>query len=132
MKEEIQNTMTGLELLHDWLGEGDPVTPLLAEFRANRCIMGNDGEPCPMNVAPNWWDKVKSAVATVIRAQLEIKNGMNLKLTNEGHLHMCQQCGCCLKLKCWVPTKHIKEHTPPEKLQFMPSFCWIKRELEST
>lgn len=132
MKEEIQNTLGGIELLHDWLGEqGEPVTPILANFRASRCLTGNNGDPCPMNVAPNWWDKVKNAVAFVIKAQLQLKHGMNLRLSHEDNLNMCQQCGCCLKLKCWVPTKHIKEHTAPDKLQFMPDYCWIKRELQT-
>lgn len=124
---------TGIEVLTDWLGAGgSPVDPMVATFRAQRCLIGNDGQPCPKNVQPNWWDRVKHTIADWIRAGLELKNRMNLHLAEDPKLHMCAGCGCCLQLKVWVPTKHIKAHTAPEKLADFPDYCWMKRELTET
>ena len=128
--DEIKQDMTGAALLRDWLGDdGIPVNEMIAEFRAQRCIMGNDGEPCPLNSHENWWDKVKHAVADWIRAQLSLKHKMNISLADDPHLHMCSACGCCLKLKVWVPNKHLRDHTSKEVLDKTVSYCWMRKEL---
>lgn len=129
--EEIKNDMNGLSLIDDWLGDrGVPVAPILANFRAQRCIHGNDGKPCPRNVEPNWWDRVKSMIAETIRLELEIKNRLNMHTDEEESLNMCGACGCCMKLKVWTPIEHIKNHTSKEQLAKMPEhYCWIRKEL---
>lgn len=128
--DEIKNTISGAAALADWLGAGgSPVDPMVANFRAQRCLTGNNGAPCDLNVQPNWWDRVKSEIARWIRAELELKNRMALKVDGEDKLHMCKNCGCALPLKVWVPTRHIRDHTDAEKLKTYPEWCWIKREL---
>jgi hypothetical protein len=122
---------TGIAVLTDWLGEGgSPVDRMVAAFRSERCLIGNNGQPCPNNVQPNWWDRVKHKIADWIKAELELKNRMNLHLAEDSKLHMCSACGCCLQLKVWTPTKHIRAHTTPEKISELPNWCWMKRELE--
>lgn len=114
----------------DWVGEGAvPVDQMVAEFRASRCMSGNNGDPCPLNGAENWWDWAKHVVAMWIRRELEIKNELNLSVKDEQRLHMCKACGCCLRLKVWVPIKHLREHTSTEQLNKMPDYCWMKRDL---
>lgn len=128
--QEIANDLNAIAALNDWLGDGGrPVHPILAEMRAERCVAGNDGAPCPRNKEPNWWDRVKSVIAEWIRAELVIKNRMALSVSHEDGLNMCAACGCCLKLKVWVPRHHVRAHTKPEHLEKMPSYCWIKKEL---
>lgn len=128
--DEIAKDISGVAALSDWLGEnGTPVDPMVAAFRAQRCLIGNDGKPCPKNVEPNWWDRVKHKIADWIRAELELKHRMGLRVAEESSLHMCKVCGCCLSLKIWTPIKHIRDHTPAERVSEFPEYCWIKREL---
>lgn len=130
--EEIQNDISGLAALRDWLGDlGEPVHPLVSEYRAKVCLTGNNGDRCPQDIEPNWWDRVKSVVADWIRAELEIKNRMNLTVMGEEHLHMCAACGCCLKLKVHVPTVVIKAHLTKKQLAKTPAYCWMRRETEN-
>lgn len=128
--DELKNDMTATALLADWLGAtGIPVHQMVADFRANRCIYGDNGEPCPCNVEPNWWDRVKSKIADWIKGELEVKNNMNLKAAEEDKLMMCSACGCCLKLKVWTPTIHLKNHIDRKVLDKTPDYCWMKKEL---
>lgn len=125
--DEIRNDIHGAALLKDWLGEGaDPVPMWVAERRAYIC------ELCPENRPGNMWEVVKHAVADWIKGQIEVKRKIQLSLTNENKLGMCSACGCCNRLKCWVPIEHIKEHTPPETLSKLDSSCWIRGELKNT
>lgn len=129
---ELKNDITGLNALRDWLGDnGDPVHPMVAEFRAQRCMSGNDGQPCPLNKGQGWIETAKGAVADWIRKELELKNHMELSVTTESHLHVCTACGCYLPLKVWVPQHHVRAHTTKEHLKQMPSYCWVKCDLQN-
>lgn len=127
--QEIKNDLNGVDLLADWLGTGEPVHQMVAEFRSARCVAGDEGKPCPMNIAPNWWDTVKSSIAEWIRHELELKNKLELRVAQEENLHMCKACGCCLRLKVWVPATHLHDHIPKKQLQQTPSYCWMRKEL---
>lgn len=130
---EIKNDINGLAALRDWLGDsGDPVHPILAEMRAQRCVEGNDGDPCPLNRAPKWWEKAKEVAADWIRKELEIKSHMNLRVAQEERLNMCAACGCCLPLKVWVPRDYIRKHTSAEVLAKTTSYCWLRKECADT
>lgn len=129
--EEIKNGISGVAALHDWLGDsGQPVSKMVAEFRSHRCVTGDNGSPCPLNKEPNWWDRIKGVIADWIKKELEIKNDMNLQVSNEDQINMCAACGCCLRLKVWVPTEHVRKHTTKAQLAKMPAYCWIKKELK--
>lgn len=128
--EEIKRDINAIELLDDWLGDnGQPVHQMVADFRAYRCIHGNEGEKCPLNVEPNWWDKVKLEVAEWIKGQIELKNNMKLHVAQEYDLGMCKCCGCALPTKVWVPTVHLREHTDQKTLEKTPHYCWLRKEL---
>ena len=132
--EKLRQDVEGLKLLNDWLGEGgNPVPSLQVESRAEACVRGNAGQPCPMNKAANWWnlhENAKNAIAQTIRAELELKYHLDLHAPNEEALHLCAVCGCCTALKVHTPIKHIKAHTTPEQLAKYPRHCWIKKEIE--
>lgn len=132
--EEAGKDITGLAALRDWLGDGGvPVHPMVAEIRATRCTEGNNGQPCPQNKIPGWWNlraNFKKKVAKWIRAELELKEQKNLRVTSEPKLHMCAACGCCLPLKVWVPGPVVREHTPAKVLSATPDYCWIRKEFQ--
>jgi len=128
--EEFRNDVEGLELLRDWLGEGtSPVSEIKALHRACVCASGNQGKPCPLNLEPNWWDRVKSMIANTIKMELEMKQHLKLETCLDESLSMCGACGCCLRLKIWTPIEHIKAHLSPENLAKTPEFCWMRKEL---
>lgn len=116
-----------LAALKDWLGEGG--TPVNSGLAAQRAVICRD---CPENRAPLWWEKMtKEPIAAVIRSQLALKHDLNLAVEHEDDLHMCRVCGCCIRLKVWVPISHIKKHTSPEQLLKFPNWCWIRDEYDS-
>ena len=132
--KELRNDIEGAKLLKDWLGPDCATVPIeQAEIRAEACTNGHSGMKCPMNVAPGWWnllEQAKSEIAQTIRAQLELRNHLSLRVKNEDALHMCHVCGCCMKLKVFTPIEHIKAHTSPTQIAIYPSWCWIRREIE--
>lgn len=128
--KELKQDATGAVILADWLGEGGhPVDHEISDRRSESCLMSDNSKPCPHNTAPEWWEKPKDAIALMIRKQLAIKHRMDLYGLYEGALHMCDLCGCCLKLKIHVPIEHIRNHTDLETLAKYPDYCWIKKEL---
>lgn len=131
--DQFRNDQAGAALLVDWIGAGGHVvTQLKAEHRGFTCTQGDNGKPCPLNKEPNWWERVKSVIADTIRRQLEIKEKVQLRVACEDDLNMCAACGCCLRLKVWTPTEHIKAHVDLVRLQKAPSWCWILKELRSS
>lgn len=131
--DEIKKTVNGALTIAEWLGAGGrPVSRAKAEARAKACLLGNNGKPCIFNVAPRWWDTTKGSIAEAIRKHLQVKNDSTITVSCEDDLHMCAKCGCCLKLKVHVPTEHVRNSLPANKVSDMPGFCWIKQEIEST
>ena len=128
----LTEVQTAYGVLHDWLGEGgEPVDWRIAEHRASICATsGPGGSPCPMNVAPKWWEHAKEKAADYIREHLEVKHRSQIGTTKDSHLHMCRACGCCLPLKVHVPISHIIRHTSEETIARFPSNCWIPTELK--
>lgn len=123
---ELKKDATGAAILKDWLGGGgQTVSQVEAEARAAICLH------CPEHKGGNWWSThFRSPIAKAITRQLEIKHKAGLRLSCEWHLFMCARCGCCLRLKAWVPIEHIAAHTDPEQLKLYPEFCWIRNSIE--
>jgi hypothetical protein len=125
--KEIRNDLAGLGLLHDWLGTGEPVHPVVSYYRAKIC------EDCPENVQPGWWDThIKLPIAQTIKAELELKSGMKISVPNEAAMGMCKVCGCCNALAVHVPVAHLKDHTSQKLLARFPDNCWKKREISAS
>lgn len=112
-------------ILSDWLGEGGvPVPVQQAQARANVCLS------CPHNTKGGFLvSKITKPIAMAIHSQLKLKHDMALKLEGEENLQTCNICICNLRLKPWVPTKHLMEHTSEEVLNEFPEECWVKKEL---
>lgn len=131
--EEIRKDVVGAKVLADWIGDGVPVRSEHARGRAAVCLHGNEGNSCPHNKSPKWWEIFfKHPIAEAIRAQLYVKSKMNLSTPHDENLHMCSVCGCNLSLKVHTPIDHIKRHTSPDVLAQYPAYCWQRREMELT
>ena len=127
----IKETYDGMALLRDWLGDEEPVHEMVALFRAERCIQGNNGKPCPQNKEPNWWFRnVADPIAQYIRRQLELKSKMKMRLLIDDDLHMCASCGCALPLKVWVPSHHLRAHLSKAVIDKTPDYCWMRKEFQ--
>lgn len=112
----LKNDLRGVAILNDWLGEGgSPVDHDRAERRANTCA------GCPNNRPVT--KRIENTVAEAIRKQEEVRHSVELRTSHDSNLHNCQACGCYLKLKVWVPLKHI-----PDESDKFPPFCWIRTE----
>lgn len=106
-------------VLADWLGDGmEPVEQELADARSSIC------RRCPLNLEGNWLDRITGGIADLIRDQMSAKNSLALHVDGEDALHTCDACGCDLKLKVWVPLKHIKA---AGEADYHP-LCWIRSE----
>ncbi len=120
-------------VLRDWIGnDGIPIEQEKAESRAAICLH------CPANSPARWWEKAANMIADAIRKQLEVKNKMGLRLSTEDKVGMCRACGCCIRLKVWVPIEHIRAHvTSRDREGFQNASanhprglrCWIENEL---
>jgi len=111
----LRNDAKAAVILTDWLGEGGvPVPKELASARAKVCT------GCRMNRALT--KRIENSVAEAIRKQESIRNMVELRTDNDYNLHNCDACGCYLKLKVWVPIKHLD--TDPK----FPASCWIVKE----
>jgi hypothetical protein len=129
--DELKTDAKALALLKDWLGDGlTHVTREKADHRALACLRGNEGNPCPHNIEPNWWNRVRHVIASVIKNQLFLKDKLGMTTTFEKELGMCGICKCCLALKVNVPIEHIRKHTTPETSAAFPEYCWQACELK--
>jgi hypothetical protein len=120
--QEFKDDAQALAILRDWLGGGgEPVTPALAQERADICW------DCPQN-SPVHTSQLKLNVARLIKQGLQIKQQVNLRTARDPDLHVCKTCRCVLSLKVWVPIRHIRAHTTDDQLTKFPAHCWIPKE----
>lgn len=129
--DEIRNDISGAKVLKDWWGSTlSPVAQRQADHRSLSCVIGNNGEKCPRNKEPRWWERhAKHPVAQAIKSQMEIKHKMKMETPLDDKLDLCSACGCELTTKIWVNIEHIKAHTSDETISKMPDFCWIIKEI---
>jgi len=121
----FSNANAGIKTLLDWGDDGfKPVAQETAQARADICLRGDSGNPCPQNQNPAI--RIPDVIATKIKTHIESKNGMKLKVEGEADLNICVKCGCFLKLKLWTPMDAILANTPNLKLENLPDYCWIK------
>lgn len=120
MMSLIKKTIDLFNLRRDWLGAGgEPVALDVAQRRADTCL------GCPNNQEKPIYSLFAGPIATTILRQLKLKRELGLRVKNEECLHICDACGCVLKLKVQAPLKFILENTDTKTL---PDFCWIKSE----
>jgi len=119
----LKRVAAGVGVLLDWLGSGGkPVDQAVAEHRANVCAT------CPKNDGGPWTSYFTGKVADKIKTQLEMKNDLSLRTSQDDKLTVCSACDCPLQLKVHTPLHHVLAHTSPEvKVRLDPN-CWILHE----
>jgi hypothetical protein len=117
--DRVSKDMRGAAILVEWLGQGGkPVATIQAMQRAEVCVK------CPYNRPRT--TSLEAVLANAIQAQDGMRHNLSLKLPQDPKLHTCEICGCYLKLKVWVPTKHLISE--PKVVSKLPDWCWIVQE----
>jgi len=107
-----------------WLGAGGrPVDKEVSQHRANTCLK------CPKHEKGSIYEKLTAPVAKVVRAQIELKNRMKLRVDGEKSLGTCTACGCQMCLKVHVPIEFIFQTTDLSELD---ENCFILSEIRDT
>jgi len=119
----VKRVAAGVGVLLEWLGSGGkPVEQSLAEHRANVC------STCPKNDGGPWTSYFTKPMADKIRTQIEIKNDLALRTSQDEKLTVCSACDCPLQLKVHTPLSHILSHTTDEVRKKLDPRCWILSE----
>jgi hypothetical protein len=116
--EHAAQLKNGIKTLKEWLGDGaKTVSTDQAQLRANVCLQ------CPKHSTTAFLEEI---TAGAIKRQVELKNHLQLRVYGEKSLHVCEVCGCAMKLKVWLPLETILPDEE-EKAKFDPR-CWLLRE----
>lgn len=119
----VKKTAAGIKVISDWLGSGlRPVDQSLAEKRASVCAV------CPLNVDPNWIQKMDALAAKEFKTLLEIKNDMKLQTPIDSQIKSCSACDCWLPLKVFTKLEHIVNNTSENVWKDLHEKCWIREE----
>lgn len=112
--DQVKHLANGTQIIREWLGEGGvPVSYEQAQSRALVCLS------CPNNVPGGF---ITDAVANAIKAHLELKAKLSLKVSGERRLAQCSVCQCQLRLKIWCPVDLLRRRALPEDK--LPAHCW--------
>jgi ADP-heptose:LPS heptosyltransferase len=115
--DRIKQDANALAILTDWLGKrGETAPKELAQARADVC------KACPFN---QHGGRLEAAVAATILEQETVRSKIGAEVDGENRLKTCQKCGCYLKLKVWVPMRHLK---PRSRIADFPAHCWMQTE----
>lgn len=119
----LKRVAAGVGVLLDWLGSGGkPVDQAVAEHRANVCAT------CPRNDGGDWKSFFTGKIADKIKKQLEIKNDLSLRTSQDDKLTVCSACDCPLPLKVFTPISHVLAHTSDEVKARLHPNCWVLHE----
>jgi hypothetical protein len=121
----IKRAAQGLAVPLDWFQSGgEPVEQALAEKRALACVN------CPKNVVGAWYT---TSGAFIIEETIKTwqkltgKNDFKFETKQGEALKSCGVCHCIMRIKVFVPLKHIVEKTKPDVMAEFPPNCWIAK-----
>lgn len=108
----------GAVIWGEWLGNSkQPVGYDVAQNRAIACLK------CPKNKTGY---PIREAAASAIKAQMELKKHLSLRVHGEKQLHTCSACGCPIRLKIWEQLSRVLPE-PEEKSNYW-EHCWLLNE----
>lgn len=118
--------------LIEWIGEGgQPVSPVLAEQRAETCAgcpENSDSPTCRPDRRLAWYEWMTEPIAASLGIYLGLKNKMKLATQQDKVLGKCLACRCELKLKVWTPLRHILANADEAGLGRLDLRCWVLHE----
>lgn len=110
----------GYDTLREWIGDGGHIVDRgLSQKRADTCLK------CPKH--SHGWGMVEGAI-DAIRLHLELKNHLRIRVKGEKKLHVCEMCGCAMRLKVHLPIERVL--IEPERRVDYPSDCWLITETQ--
>lgn len=125
---DIKTAAQGMAVVLDWFqAGGDPEPQELGERRAEICVN------CVKNVKGAWYTVAPAELlAATIKGWQALKGStFNFETKQGDKLKSCDVCKCLMRVKCFVPLKHILEKTKPEIMAAFPKNCWIVQESAS-
>lgn len=120
--QRVARLGTGIRTLADWLPDGKTVPQELADKRATTCVT------CPQHKTGNWLDMFVAPVANLLKKQLEEREKLNLKTSQDDKLNFCDACGCPLKTKVHIPIEYIRKHMKQPEIDRLDPRCWVLSE----
>jgi hypothetical protein len=115
--------VAGGKSLGEWIAGGaDPVLSGEAEDRASVCVK------CPFNKEGDLSNFFERATSEMLRATIASAKELKLTTRFDDKLGVCDACYCPMKLKVWMPMKHILANMSPEILNELHPECWIRSE----
>jgi hypothetical protein len=125
----IREAKQAHDVLVDWLGSNaKPVSPRVSQRRADQCNGRITGLPCPLHVEKPLKELFVGSALVPVKKRLEAKSMLKLTIDGEENLHVCDACGCLLKLKVHTPIDVILENTRAEDMQALHPDCWVLKE----
>jgi hypothetical protein len=113
----IVEAISGAKVLGAWLFRGFQKIPQAeADARSRICAS------CPFN-QPG--EGCTTCASNAMREAVESVLGSSKTIAHDS-LHVCNVCGCSLKVAVWCPSDLIQKHKPADQKEAAPSFCWAK------
>ncbi len=112
----------GAKSLTEWIGEGaNPETQPVAEERALVC------SKCPLNLPGDMSNFFERGTSEMLREAIAAANHSKMTTVHDKKLGVCSACLCPMRLKVWVPLKHILNHMSSETKAALNPNCWITK-----
>lgn len=113
----VVEAITGAKIIGAWLFKGfAKVSQEEADRRSKICAS------CPFNQQS---DGCTTCSSNAMREAVESVLGKSKTIAHD-NLHVCNVCGCTLKVAVWCPIELIQKHKPDKQSEYAPSFCWAK------
>lgn len=113
----VAEAITGAKVLGAWLFGGfSKISQEEADQRSRTCAA------CPFNMPG---DGCTTCASNAMREAVEGVLGRSRTVAHD-NLHVCNVCGCSLKVGVWAPLDLLMEHTDPKEMDRAPAFCWKK------
>jgi hypothetical protein len=117
--ERAKQIANGVSILTNWLGDGGvPCDRAVAQKRAAICIA------CPKNGSGL---ALTESIANAIKANLELKSKLGLRVEGEKKLLSCGVCGCSNRLQVWCPDSYLRQTLYENEQSEYPEPCWKKQ-----
>lgn len=121
----VKRMAAGAATIVDWLTSGGgAVSSAISSKRAEVCVSGNGGKPCPKHIAagPSSW--FTEPVAALIKKELSRRADLKLSTPSDDKLRICGVCNCEMRLKVHAPWDIIQKHLKADVRAELWAKCW--------
>lgn len=121
--DQIKSIPSGAVHLSELIGDSGHLPDReVAQARADVCNGQNPtGKRCSKN---DLGFSISEPVAIAVKALLQFKSKLNLRVSGERKTGFCSGCGCSIRLLVWQPSDKVKRELSDEEKQKIPEWCW--------